>query len=805
MTVKKTSRFFFILACYFLLTILFTYPLVCHMGTHIPGKGISDPPLFVWNAWNFKTSLLNSPHDPMTALSLLYPFQPNLVMHTYTILRSVIILFLSLFFNLITSFNIVTLLMFTFSGVGAYFLTLRFVNNPFAAFLSGVIFSFCPFKLARLGGHYNFIDSAFIPFFILLLFQLFKKKGMKKPVMAGILLALVGYCSYYYLVFLILFIIIFFLFYLFPDKGMFAKRKPSQEKGKGRFTIFWILSCILFCLMILYTFFVDKNMVPIIFNIFILVVLSVFLLSVVGAYKISIKNFFSDYVHNISTNLKSHLFTRLFVVFIVFFLVFSPILINLISHKEDYGYRGLRPVSQYPELQDLILPSGISTINSLTLKRSFKLARAASIGIIVFLLSLWSIISYKRNRHVVFWAIIAFLFIVMSLGPWLRLFGRDVVWLPYNLLQSIPFVKGTLQPARFIIMAMLALGILSAYAVHRIYEKMNSHGSSKKKAIILTVILMVLISAEFITVPVNLLDLTPPAFYQKMAQDQERYTVFDLPWRIYGKGRLIGSNIKRAGLIQSYQTTHEKFLLAGNLSYIPDSIKKYYEGNDFIRILTFLQNPKIHPQEKKRMWRIKTQFPVHDFAQLYNIRYFILHKMDFDKYAAFVVRRFLFTNIPTLEVVENNDELLVLKAPPPESNIFLNRNLLAMESNMTLIEGWAESQGDEVQKGRRVVEKKAKLVFPALTEMAHVLCFEASLPPDVENESQRLKIYLNRVFVTEVDIPFVDHEEGRLYEINIPKEKIKKGPNIIEFGFKKVFSSGTAAMFHTVEIRESSE
>jgi hypothetical protein len=417
---------------------------------------------------------------------------------------------------------------------------------------------------------------------------------------------------------------------------------------------------------------------------------------------------------------------------------------------------------------------------------------------------LWVIIAYRKKRQVVFWAIIACLFIIMSLGPWLRIFGRDVVWFPYNLLQSIPFVKGTLQPARFIIIAMLALGILSAYAVQRLFEKVSHQGRSKNVAIIMTVLLMILVSAEFITIPINLLDLTPPAFYQKMAQDQDRYTVFDLPWRIYGKGRLIGSNIKRAGLFQSYQTTHEKLLLAGNLSYVPRSIKEYYEGNDFIRVLTFLQNPKIHPDEKKRMWRIKTRFPVHDFAQLYNIRYFILHKMDFDRYAAFVTRRFLFTNIPTLEVVENNDELLVLRAPPPESNIFLNRNLLAVENDMNLIEGWSEPRGNVIRKGRQVVLKKAKMVFPALTKRDHILCFGISLPPEVEKDDQRLKIYLNRAFITEVNILSMDQEGSRLYEIDFPQEMIKQGPNIIEFRFGKMFPSGSAATFYMIKINESS-
>ena len=68
--------------------------------------------------------------------------------------------------------------------------------------------------------HYNFVDSACLPFFILMLFLAFEKKKTGYAVGAGVLLAMIGYSSYYYLIFTFVFLGLLVLYSLFFKQAM---------------------------------------------------------------------------------------------------------------------------------------------------------------------------------------------------------------------------------------------------------------------------------------------------------------------------------------------------------------------------------------------------------------------------------------------------------------------------------------------------------------------------------------------------------------------------------------------------------
>lgn len=103
------------------LTLLFTYPLVRHFATHVPGDGRDDPSL-VWNLWWVKHALVDLHVNPLTTDFLFYPIGVNLSFYTLTLLNGVVSIPLQALFGLVAASNLLLVLSFVLSGYGTYLL-----------------------------------------------------------------------------------------------------------------------------------------------------------------------------------------------------------------------------------------------------------------------------------------------------------------------------------------------------------------------------------------------------------------------------------------------------------------------------------------------------------------------------------------------------------------------------------------------------------------------------------------------------------------------------------------------------------
>lgn len=148
-----------------LFTLLFawySWPLAAHFTTAFPGISGHDANQYVWNAYNFRQAVAEGSNPFFTSL-LLYPQGTSLVMHTYT---PVIGLLNVLLRHEILAVNVALLLSFVLSGVGAYRLCRRWVQNPVLCAVAGLVFAFSPYKLAHFPEHYNLLLTATVPFYV---------------------------------------------------------------------------------------------------------------------------------------------------------------------------------------------------------------------------------------------------------------------------------------------------------------------------------------------------------------------------------------------------------------------------------------------------------------------------------------------------------------------------------------------------------------------------------------------------------------------------------------------------------------
>ncbi|MDP2939857.1 MAG: hypothetical protein Q8O13_07255 [Candidatus Omnitrophota bacterium] len=214
MTKKKI---FFVLIFFIILEMIMTYPLIFKINSHIPGFFSTDEPYSVlWNAWFTKYSLKHDLSIKKTDF-LAYPFGIDfftnkpinylwfLINYSYSILTNP-----ALTYNLQIIFNFLCAALFTFLVV--YQLT----KNAFSSFLSGIVFSFCPYLFVRSWQHLGETYLWTMPFALWGLFLLKDKlsNGRKTLFILGLVLTTIGFNFYYVGIILFTFFVYFFLNYL---------------------------------------------------------------------------------------------------------------------------------------------------------------------------------------------------------------------------------------------------------------------------------------------------------------------------------------------------------------------------------------------------------------------------------------------------------------------------------------------------------------------------------------------------------------------------------------------------------------
>ena len=204
-----------------------------------------------------------------------------------------------------------------------------------------------------------------------------------------------------------------------------------------------------------------------------------------------------------------------------------------------------RPLSEHinysANLENLILPVHqhttqiISDYGMITSFYSFfdkqpfsqSIENLTFLGYSVIFLSALAVIKYRRS-HTWFWLLICGIFVLMSLGPELKIFNESTgIELPDKILyDNIPEWDQLRSPARFIVMANLALAVLASYAV---YGLIKNKFSSFKQQIMLTSIIGFVILFEFSMIPYLSYTEPIPDIYEEIKNDESKFAVLPVP------------------------------------------------------------------------------------------------------------------------------------------------------------------------------------------------------------------------------------------------------------------------------------
>lgn len=213
-----------ILALYFFLAVVLTYPLALHLGTHIPGHD-TDGPAQTWSLWWTRYALLDLGRAPFTTDALFYPLGLNLVAYTPVFLNGILSIPLQQTFGVITAQNLMVYLALVTGAFGAYLFTremlvrvnaatFRYAEG--AAVLAGALYGFGAWHLNYVvAGHFMLISNQWLPYYALYLLRL--DKGVRNALMLALFLIFTAWTELTYVPFLAL-LTIFYLVYLLVAK-----------------------------------------------------------------------------------------------------------------------------------------------------------------------------------------------------------------------------------------------------------------------------------------------------------------------------------------------------------------------------------------------------------------------------------------------------------------------------------------------------------------------------------------------------------------------------------------------------------
>ncbi|HVP05311.1 MAG TPA: hypothetical protein VMT90_06525 [Dehalococcoidia bacterium] len=231
------------IALFFLVAaVVQTWPLAKHLKSSITVWWFFpyDAWQSLWNLWWVKDRLLHF-GNPFHTSELFYPQGSNLYLHPVTFVNGVMSMpFQLLTGNLVLSWNIVALISFVLSGVGAAALSYHVSRNHLAAVVSGFIFAFAPFTMMRFGGHYNIFITWPIPFMLLFLLRFRETGRLRDAAFTGVFWAVITLNWLEFATDAALFLALFFAYW---SAVYFRRSDPAQLsvlwRGAGVLIVVW--------------------------------------------------------------------------------------------------------------------------------------------------------------------------------------------------------------------------------------------------------------------------------------------------------------------------------------------------------------------------------------------------------------------------------------------------------------------------------------------------------------------------------------------------------------------------------------
>ncbi len=202
------------------------------------------------------------------------------------------------------------------------------------------------------------------------------------------------------------------------------------------------------------------------------------------------------------------------------------------------------------------------------------------------------------RRYAASWAFSAAAFMLLSLGPTLRVNGRE--WelpLPFDLLLQIPLLKANRYPSRYSVMVALCLAMMVAWGAAVLWAHAARRGRGAVAGRLLLPALLLLLLFEHAGAPLPLSDFRTPAVYEGV-RTRPGGALLEIPLAWRNGFRVTGTLHNSFMFAQAFQSVHQKRLLSGNTSRNPEFKFQYFTELPLIASLLALETGHLLPPER---------------------------------------------------------------------------------------------------------------------------------------------------------------------------------------------------------------
>ncbi|MBD3244715.1 MAG: hypothetical protein GF335_01850 [Candidatus Moranbacteria bacterium] len=489
--------------------------------------------------------------------------------------------------NPFVGYNLMWLFSFFMAAFGMYKLAYYVIKNRYAAFLSSIIFSFAPFHFAQaISTNIGTMHYEFIPFFILYLLKFLKNLKIKDFLLFCFFLVLIAFMEHQLLAFTLVFTILLVFFYLVKNSEMLLKLR------------FWAFGAAGIIVLLI--------SVKLIFG---------------GLFKVTQQQ--DNYLDPGKDQV----------------LRYSTDLIEFFTPSRLHPFWGEK--FNYLRKNTTANPSG---------------RQANYIGYSVLLLSMISLLGIKKRGLIkLFFFASAILFVILSLGPILHYKGQEItdIWMPYNILYDhLPYWYIIRTVNRIFLIAILCFAISAGFGLDfilrkiqqkygvqkikkpekiklefiknkKITEKINSiftlfYINFKKKNFLITLLFVLILSMEYLSIPVPTKSMKYSKFYDNLKQEHGNFKIVDIPG---------ATSYDYGSKLMFYNNIHQKNNLAGiDFARVIEDKWDFQENTPILYDLLYSLPTGGKPPEKTIIndyyYNLATKIFNH-----YNIRYVVISKI----------------------------------------------------------------------------------------------------------------------------------------------------------------------------------
>jgi hypothetical protein len=235
-----------------------------------------------------------------------------------------------------------------------------------------------------------------------------------------------------------------------------------------------------------------------------------------------------------------------------------------------------------------------------------------TIPLTVWVLAIVALTRVKRDRSL-FWVIAGAVFLVLTLGPFLRLTGSWMtrVPLPYAALYwALPLLRASRDPTRMLPMATLMLGVVAAFGVRACLARIRSRSA----AAIVTALLVGTVAFESLTPSAihATAEQLVPAIYQRIADTSGEVAVLDLreeplsllAQTVHGKPITCGSVSVPRAAIWAGPGAERDLRAPGNLLLLSDETRAAQLTADRDELIRLNVRFVVLPQSSNDQWSL---------------------------------------------------------------------------------------------------------------------------------------------------------------------------------------------------------